>query len=239
MTDPMFLGAYWGDRSEDRKACARRLADYLSRARVLHPLLKDWSRKGRSKSPRFVDVDPDSLSAVLRGGSSHSIPDGSDIERLGFTAGLWNGSPVTPISVNVTCGLHASTAGLMNSVAVNLPDVDDPAAAKLYTFDVAIELLEMTIECWTPDWAVLTPFSFRGAQKVNMRESYVGWLTYLSAPRRVLIENMNDRGWVREVDDGGVILVAGENASQASLISLGELRTDLVDRGALYPTPLQ
>lgn len=71
MTEPFYLGAYWGPRAESVASCAEKLAACLRHLQSGSPLLGIWYEKGRrlpDAKRRPVDTSPSNLKPLLTEG---------------------------------------------------------------------------------------------------------------------------------------------------------------------------
>jgi hypothetical protein len=230
----MYVGAFWGDRKETASECAERLSSCLLALSEIDPLLGSWRHRGRSKSSaqRPVDLCSQELTELMKKGQNRRDTDGSVMERLGFTFGIWNGQE-PGIGLRGSVGASHGIPGLMNRVIVDLPTIDSEVE-RLYHSEVALRILSAVVEAWEPDWATWTSHSLRDAQKGELRVPVIGWMTYLSGSRlnavgaaKVGAGALNDGWLIRTTDDVSSIDVNKVLDTQRHLSKIG----------ALMPTP--
>jgi hypothetical protein len=233
MDEPFYLGTYWGARRESVEVCAERLAGCLARLAQCSVVLAGWSTKpGRGADVAVDGADLDALRDLLLGGVNRRDADGSAIEELGFSLGLWNGDRDTPIGMSVTCGGWTTTQGVMNSFVLDLPAPGE--AAQLYDLETALCVMRGVVASWDPDWATLTSYELADALDARPREPSVGWITFLGAERPVPGGALAGR---REDLSGGTLLVSADRVADAELSAVRALAGALHSAGSLVPTP--
>lgn len=236
MAEAFYLGAYWGDRKEDVESCSIQLSEFLLRLAGVHEWLSGWYRRGRGElESRLVGTSPGVLRESLLAGRNRTDAGNKVIADLGYSVSWWNENRSAPVSLSVQCGLHAGVAGLLNSVVLDFPEPDEGSGLELYRPGLFLAALNVVVEAWNPDWAVVTPRSLRNAQDYGDREPFIGWMTYFSAPRR--IPEGLPSGVTRERLPSGTVLCLSQEVDVAPLETALALRKSLTRANALFPTP--
>jgi len=99
--------------------------------------------------------------------------DGSPIEELGFSLGVWNGNDESPASFHITCGVYSPF--VKNASVLTLPPQSvplAPAVAGLYR-----TLLEKSVQACDPEDAVATSTESL-ARAEAMPWAAGGWFVY-------------------------------------------------------------
>ncbi len=227
LDEPLYLGAYWGDRAEGADWCAERLARCLSSIAAVSPHLSGWRPKGRSRSEALASpvVDPADLVGLLDAGANRRDSDGSVIAELGMRWSAWNGNASLAVSVSVTCGACATQAGVLNSFVLKLPEFAVSGAEDIY--GDADGLLAGVVEAWEPEWAVLTSHELRESLEIGTDHPVVGWLTYLGPGR--------DAGDLGHNFGPGTLIRAGGGWEEIATSDLSSVAAALARTGALVP----
>jgi hypothetical protein len=222
MSGSSYIGAYWGSRPEAVEACAERLAQFLKVLSATHRLLDMRFKTGRVAKRGPIDVDAFALKDVLLKGRSRGA-DGSIIDEIGFTVGLWNGDR-TAAGLTVSCGAGSRTVG--NAVVVKPPDVDG-AGLDVYQPGIARKVIEGMVECWGPEWATWSSVEMYDRQGAGQVGVVVGWMTYVGSRYRVSAAAL-PAGVEAEPSGDGTLLTLGEPGkpipSPRLLATLGAIR---------------
>lgn len=166
-----FIGAYWASRRETKERCAQRVAAFFGRIQS-RPGLGEWFTKGKSAKAAAKSPIPSNTEGVLPFlKTNNRDTDGSAIAELGFNLNLWNGSS---ISLAVTCG--AFSPAIRNSVVLNLPETTELGAQDIASMR---SLLEVFVDVWDPDQAVVTSPQLIAAKGGGMPWQTKGWLNYV------------------------------------------------------------
>ncbi len=181
-TDSVYAGAYWPARPESLEACTARLVASLGKLADIDDLLASWFFKGwrRASAQRPFKGDPESVLQALAAGRNRRDGDGSVIEELGFSLGIWNGDDADPVALSIRCGM--SSPRVPNAVVLKLP-ARSARSANLHSRAGTTELLRALVQAWNPDWATVTSASLREAQGEGALSPVLGWLTYFSTTR--------------------------------------------------------
>ena len=188
--EPLYLGAYWGDRREDLDACTERLMNFLLKLGACDGVFEQWFETGWSREEalsRKVAIERADLRKLVYKGR-HLTDIGSKLmEDLGFSIFLWNGCPEDngEMGFNVNCGSYTGNPGLVNNCVINLPR-RGAAAERILSVKSLERLMSVVVEAWEPDWAVITLHALREGFKVRPRSPVFGWLLFLSARRGVV-----------------------------------------------------
>lgn len=227
LDEPLYLGAYWGDRAEDADSCAERLAHCLSAMASVSAQLSGWRSKGRSRSEALASpvVAPVDLIGLLEAGVNRRDSDGSVIPELGMRWSAWNGNTAFAASVSVTCGACAAQGGVLNSFVLKLPEASRPGAEDVY--GAAEELLAGVVEAWEPEWAVLTSHELRESLGLEAGQPVVGWLTYLGPGRGAGVLGTGFKS--------GTLIRAGDSWEGVATSDLSSVVEVLGKAGALGP----
>ena len=235
--EQFYLAAYWGPRAEGVEACAERLLQCVEDLRSLSDVMSSWFRKGASRSAKLaIAWEPSAVVGLLRAGQNRKDSGGEVMDELGYRVGLWNGNVSAPVSMSVTCGANPRTPGVMNAFVLQLPELElgGPDVAGLYGGGRLRSGLRSVVECWDPDWAVVTSNSLRNAQGPLPRAPHVGWLTYLSGQIPIL-ENV-PHGVLAESLRDGVLISSTQNPQDVNEEIVMAVRNVLARAGSLEPT---
>ncbi len=236
--EPFYLGAYWGPRREPVGACAQRLADCVARLGACSELLRTWYEKAdRKADARHRPVVPaaEVLRKLMVAGVNRRDANGSVIEELGFSVGLWNGDHKTSVGLSISCGGWTSVPEVMNAFNLDLPTPAEELGGQIYELDTALAIMRVVVGAWEPDWATLTSYRLADAVDAGPRKPIVGWITFL-ADRREVPSRLPVAA--RESMAGqGTLLVAAERAGEVGSSRLREIARALNEAGALISTP--
>lgn len=111
----MFAGAYWGSRPETQQDAARRLLAFIERGSEISEALGSWYPKQRRKPTRPlkpIATELGELASRLK--SNRRDTDGTVIEELGFSIGVWNGE-----SMSLSATIGASSPFVPNSILLS------------------------------------------------------------------------------------------------------------------------
>jgi len=215
VSEPFYLGAYWGPRKEAVASCADRLAACLSGLARASELVGTWYLKANRKSEMTkapVSIEPEALATLLQAGQNRRDVDREPILELGFSVAMWNGDYKRAVGMSVKCGAWSTV--VPNSFVLSLPSIDD-GAAELYAPDVAQELIRSVVTAWEPEWATFTSHSLREAQQLAPGAPVLGWATYL-ASRDGVSEPQVPSGVSSEPLGAGVLVRVGQDPMQLS-----------------------
>ena len=184
VSESLYVGAYWPARAESAGACAARAVVAFERLAAVDELLRSWSLKGARRAAARLPFDAhvESVLQALTAGRNRRDDDGSVIDALGFSLGVWNGDGADPVGLSIRCGISAAIPGLSNAVVLTLP-ANSARSAGLYSRQGTGRLIGALVEAWEPDWATMTSNSLREAQAVTGGRPVLGYLTYVSAGR--------------------------------------------------------
>ncbi|MGQ0743347.1 MAG: Imm52 family immunity protein [Acidimicrobiales bacterium] len=220
-----YLGAYWSSRGESLESCSHRLLRCLTTVGVVIPELVCWYEKMDSRGPgnTAVILDSQVLGRLLNKGRNRRDSDLAIIEKLGYSASLWNGNPSFPFSLWVSCAVAAGPR-LGNAFTLTLPNTRP--FSEWIDWPQARELLMAVVEAWDPEWASLTTHEWREVQDPPPGTPIAGWVTYLSGrknrkapPPAVIVEPLGE---------SSVVYVAATNSDpflSQSVLELGRFLT--------------
>lgn len=213
MSDPFYLGAYWGPRREDPEQCADRLSRCLVGLASDSELLDAWFPKANRRSKATgapVSVDSSALAALFRSGQNRRDADGSPIAELGLSVALWNGDFKRAVGLSVKCGAWSPV--VPNSFVLSLPAADD-GGSELYQPETARTMMRAVIASWEPEWATWTSHALREVQQPEPGAPVLGWATYLSSGRAVAEVGL-PQGVEVEPIGAGVLLTVGRSPAE-------------------------
>lgn len=233
VSEPLYIGAYWGSRPESAEECASRMSSCLRSFAGRSPVLARWKPKGRSRSEALaaMEVPQSRLVEVFEGGVNRRDSDGSAIPELGYSWSAWNGDTKVPVSVSVTCGAWTAAVGVSNFFVLDLPGPAD-GPADLYEREGVESLLAGVVQAWAPDWAVVTSHGLREACEREPAQPVVGWLTYL-APGRSVPDGLTGVE-VSRMDSGSVVVIA-QAWPEVQTADVRRVAAQLDSVGALRP----
>jgi Immunity protein 52 len=208
LSESTYAGAYWGPRAESVEECAARLTRFLHELEAAHPLLAmryELGRSPRSGAPSTLDA-----AGLLRGGRNRRDTDGTVIEDLGYSVGLWNGDDSAGAGLNVDCG--TTSARVVNAVVLSLPVDDDGRPVPLPT-EANRRAFTALVQCWAPDWATWTSQAAADAQPDDADSIMLGWLTYLSTATGTVSSRKLPTGVTAEPFAAGTLLTIGDGST--------------------------
>jgi hypothetical protein len=136
------VGAYWGDRSESRSACAERLAQFFAALRKHDPALGRWFRRMNKKTDPVLPLPEsaaglsDLLTVVLDDSTPRQV-----MEEVGFSLGTWRGfDAVAPASFSFSCGAFGPRAH--NALVLTCDDLTTSHALLRVYLKAAAEAFE-------------------------------------------------------------------------------------------------
>jgi len=236
MSDAYFVGAYWGNRSEDPNACAEHTAKLLRALAMRDEVFGQWFLKGRSQGAALASriKDAHDLRRAFEGGANRRDIDGSAIRGLGRRVGLWNGRSDSACSLAIKCGgnLSAPQQWIPNSCVLTMPE-ERPAADRLANVDELLSILGDMISAFDPDWAVVD--SVRSHHTSPAGTPTIGWITYLSDLKPEFSDLPNGVR-VTPLGRGAAIVVTTarfEPSNQEHVTLAEELQRTLAARGVL------
>ncbi|MGH3831898.1 MAG: Imm52 family immunity protein [Pseudonocardiaceae bacterium] len=201
--DPLFVGAYWGDRPEPPVACAERFLVMLDKLELVDPLLfGDWETVLSNGSGCPVERDSARVAEIFQ----ESADPHDDSAVVGYLRSFLTGESDGWVGAGVTvnCG------GARNYVVL---DVSHPGHAERPWLDHARAIVATVVEAWGPDWAIFANHKLRKAQILRKDTPYVGAVTWFS-----------DRfGAVSPGVDAGAILSRLHGGTLVDLMDRGEL----------------
>lgn len=228
-----YLGAYWGERSEDSRSIARRVVTTLQEVEEAGPLFRDWHVLiGENLLPLPRDIA--ALSEVIEstvnlGDISHlAIPD------LGYTLSAVSGNPDRPEGAALRV-----RAGRAKSVPQN-STVLTPACSGYGEGDflpVAFAILQTLIRAWEPDWALFGTRELRSGQNLKGQLAHLGGLTWFSRRWIARIEDHLPTQCVSELDGGMLVdLRQGNPDDLPNPTTVWDLANELHAAGILAST---
>jgi hypothetical protein len=224
MTEPSYIGAYWGPRPAPVDACAARLATFMESLSEIDPLLASWYETGYSlKSARAKKVEPHPSvlrELLLAGQARRDDPARSVMSDLGFRIGLWNGND-TQIRLSTTCGAAPSVPGILNAVVVGLPEAEG-LALSLYRPTTGLAILKAIVAVWEPSWATWTNHRLRNEQQPKPGQVVLGWATYVASPSPFPGGNVPPGVAVETLGTGALITIGDDPVSvpEASVLAV-------------------
>jgi hypothetical protein len=228
----MYIGAYWGDRSETALECGQRLAQCIADLSKVDSIFESWFRRGASRAAAKapVSLEPESLGELLRKGRNRRDLGGEVIDELGYSIGLWNRSRPA-VGLTATVGACPSRRGILNSFVLEFSGPDDEGA-RLHRPDAAEAIFEAVINAWNPTWATWTTHVLRDAQYPAPREPVIGWLTYLSGDKPAVVDDRLAHHYA----DGTIIKAAAE-FGETQVSTVLAVRRSLQEARALQAIP--
>lgn len=180
--EPAYLGAYWGPRRESIATCSESLASCLQQMAQIHDAFGSWFRKGTNPRKGLpVPMEPSVLRSLLLETTEGHARKYGEFPELGYSASLWNGEKEGAISFRVSCGSSDVKLSWPNSFLLNLP-IKDPQVNDLYSSVCIHRVLEIIVEVWQPDWAVVATRSLRSTITRAGKKIAIGWKNYSSSP---------------------------------------------------------
>jgi hypothetical protein len=191
--DNYYIGCYWKDRREDVDVCADRIVRCLEGlARCDRDFAKVFAvPRSTRKLPQHIAVNPEILKAILeQGRNREDVPPRKVIEKLGYSISLMSDHKKPREEqwvIRTMCGAYPETPGMLNYCKLSLPKRGDVANALLRR-PATVCLIEVMIEAWDPDWALVQGAAFydyvrqwSGVPKHSPQWVFVGWMAYFAA----------------------------------------------------------
>ena len=237
------LLALWGARRESAEQCARRAARFLQCLGECDELFATWFDTGRSHKDALrrqvmPEVDPGRLTRLMSQGRNRRDADGSVIEELGFTVGLWTGGNSSDAaSLILSCGGFAPTPADTNSNAchLRLPD-EGRNVDRVLRVEVLESVMHCVVAALEPAWAVFDCDTLRDLVPRSPRDrQWVGWLTYLTIPPSAVPELPAASRVVPAGENGSLIVATDErfDAENASQVEVVREITRILDQASL------
>ena len=159
----LFVGLYWGQRRENRKAVAKRLAQFFEIIRA-EQRFETWYKLGISKKISLKDELDLTVAAVeKRLGDSDFVPEG-------FTFAAWNGA-----DSSIETAVGAYDEYLLNSLTISLPS-EIPWSESL---NLAKTVFKAGDIAFAPEWGVLTSDEWLDTYDLSVREPFCSVETYI------------------------------------------------------------
>lgn len=172
----VYLGAYWGNRTESNEQCAQRMARFAQRLSSIDVAYTYWSVDGNAIEARNAIE----ICALL-----DSAPQGSTISGSNVGSGLFLSNSALPSRVDgklsFHCGCDANTqyTRIPNNVVIYFPD-EGESALRFSLDSVIRNILYAVIEAWQPDWAVVTSRICRDYMSPALElQPFLGWMTWI------------------------------------------------------------
>ncbi len=180
-----YIGAYWGNREESARDCARRVLDVLRCLGGCDELFQTWLHGADA-----LHLDEETILGAIMQAYARKTAYEPRIPELGVELYSFrtNDDWLTSAAVSFLCGCYASTpaVSIPNSCIVELPD-EGAAASRIRAISTAIAMVECVVRAWSPDWAVLSSRAYRNnVTRVTEDAPFVSWVTYLSVPVQIL-----------------------------------------------------
>lgn len=179
LSQPYYVGAYWGPRREDSQDCVRRLELFLNSLSKCHPLLRNWRKTAstRQEADTRSPLTTAEIASSLASDRNRREVGGALFEELGYSLRVWTGDGNTMAGLSLTCGAYSPFA--INHLVLNLPDPSNSPDG-LYSPSTAECVMDAVVDAWEPDWASLTSNGWRTEYSVPAHPFVPGWVTYIS-----------------------------------------------------------
>jgi hypothetical protein len=176
--DSFIVGAYWGFRAESLSEVASKILQTLMKLKEIDALFFKYFEQGWSTKKaleREVVLDDDYIKKLCRRSVKKNDLDKNEVAKHGFIIGLWTGQKdVESGSIMFIVGHAFGTVSLSNSCVLNIP-FEGPARNRLLRPEVSKKIIEVMVNIWSPDYAVLISHSLR--EKLNDGNN-LGFITY-------------------------------------------------------------
>lgn len=221
----IYIGCYWGDRSESAEGCAGRLLRLTGELGRLDPAFALWQLVVTAKGGEPVPSDPAQLARFI----DARDPDRGKLPHV-LSLVSWQKSRHEGASLSISCGGAAGISGVVNSVVLR-------PVYEGYGLDPWLQnarsILELAVQAFDPDWGVVLTTEFRAAQAVQPRVPLVGAVTYLDGwrgtPPTDVSASSFHRGWILDLHGGAATL--------PDIAEILQLRRTLSRTEMLQPTP--
>ncbi|WNG48638.1 hypothetical protein F0U60_34390 [Archangium minus] len=197
MSDVYYAAAYWGGRRESAEECAQRAATFFSLLSGCHSDYGRWYEKASSRKKALQLHFEPTRETFVRFFSEKKYQSGDD----GFSFSAWTGHPGNQGGM-VLLGCGEGGERVTNLAQLYFPS-EPPGINELVRLPVLSRVVRAMVLAWEPDWAVVTPRSFREqVSETELPGTFVGWLTYYSRqwgevptlPEPVQVELVEDKG---------------------------------------------
>ncbi len=185
MTDSFIIGAYWGSRAEPLAQIVDTVKETLIRLSKIDEQFLIWHELGMSRKKALekkFSIDNDSIQKICLQKVKKGEFDEKGFAKMGFLMGLWTGhkeEESNNISFNV--GGSYNTDKLNNSCVLTVP-YEGSSKERILQIEKAKAIINVLVELWKPDYAVLTSDNLR--DKLNVGNN-IGWITYRKSIKRV------------------------------------------------------
>jgi len=218
MSEIYYVAAYWGGRRESAEECAHRAATFFGLLSACHSDYGRWYEKaGSRKKALQFQVEP-TRETFVRFFSKKRYQSGND----GFSFEAWTGHPDNQGGM-VLLGCGEGGERVTNLVQLYCPS-EAPGRDRLVTRPVLSDVVRAMVVAWEPDWAVVTPRSFREqASETQLPGTFVGWMTYYSRQWGD-VPTLPEPAQVEPVEDKGTLVVLTHerlDAANAKHLALG------------------
>jgi hypothetical protein len=185
MIDSFYVGAYWSSRKETLEEVAGKTTRTLKKLGELDSQFSTWYQLGLSRRKALeekISLDSENIKTLYQKNSKQG-----EIDNLGYTShffstGFWTGhkdEEASSISFNV--GGEFKTDKLSNSCVIKIPYEGD-SRERLLKFETAQSLIDIFVDAWQPDYAVLTSHELNN--RLNIVNEF-GWITYRRSIRNI------------------------------------------------------
>src|SRR5216684_5044053 len=207
------IGAYWLARKEHPEVCAGRLAHCLLGLRELSPLFGQWLHArpgGRVEIP--VDSS-DVLASIFAASRNKSdFPPGNPIEDLGCNVALITDHQLKlQTSVQTTCGMYRNDPAILNNCLLKFAP-EGELSYRAVSWETKRKALEILIQAWDPDWAVLRSQTLRKSLQAGRKgvvvEPYFGWISFVSERRGEITEAIRQKFQIEPIPGRGSLVYA-------------------------------
>jgi len=178
MLDSYYIGAYWGSKFEPPEILSEKINKTLNMLSINNTEFENWYLLGKNRNDSLkVNVKNNGgiLDKIIFKQSQIEKCNSSANSQMGVVLGFWTGqSDSNSSSIMFNVGGNYSTTKLGNSCVLKLPS-KMRANNKLIEIENSKALIQLIVDIWNPDYAVLTSHDLR--DKLNFGNK-IGWITY-------------------------------------------------------------
>jgi hypothetical protein len=184
MKASFYIGVYWGSRAEPLSQVRDKTLQTFQKLAEIDEQFLDWYEGGISRKKALekrIVFDNETIEKLCLQHVKKGELEKNGVSKMGFLFGIWSGHlDEESSSVTFTVGSAFTSPHLCNSCVLTIP-FEGGARERLLHIEKAKRIIEVFVEIWNPDYAVLTSHQLR--DKLNVANK-IGWITYHKTIRK-------------------------------------------------------
>jgi len=178
--DSFYIGAYWGSRTDSLVEVTVKTQTILQKLSKIDAHFLNWykpstSREKALRHPINYNSDGYDINQIILNCVKKNELNSYGIAKYGFVFNFWSGHKEgETANISFSVGMSFSTQHLSNCCLINLPDLGD-AHGRLLKLNIVLQIMDVMIEEWDPEYCVLTSKKLRDELNVG---NQLGWVTY-------------------------------------------------------------